>query len=110
VISRFDGRATRRRTGITGNLNRLHLHGDVLPVRQFDVDYFRHANVGKMGLALGIIEIAEFQRKHIGDDLLRIGRQLHRGEEIDRALAIDDSLRAGLIDGCDRRQRRLRSW
>ena len=38
------------------------------------------------------------------DDLLRVRRQLHGRLEADRALAIDDRLRSGLADGCDRRQ------
>ena len=69
----------------------------------------RNDRVGKVGRELGVrvVQVGELQRKHVADDLLRVGRQLHRRLEADRALAIDDRLRSGLADGCDRRQRGL---
>ncbi len=55
------------------------------------------------GFRVGIVR--EFQREHIRDELLHLGRQ--RGIlEADDTLT-DMDLLPGLIDGCDRRKRVL---
>ena len=107
VLDPFCGRATGRSPGRVGNLGRLQLDGDGFPARRFDEHRYRDDRIGELLVRLRIQQIGELQRKYIGDDLLRIGRQLHARQEVDRALTVDDRLRAGLIDGRDRRQRGL---
>src|SRR5207237_8293553 len=46
---------------------------------QLDEQRFRNDRVGKVGRELGvrIVQVGELQRKHVTDDLLRVGRELH---------------------------------
>ena len=87
----------------------MNCHRDELAAGDLDEKVFRNDRVGEIGrqLGIGIVEVAEFQREDVGDDLLRIGRQLHRRLNADPALAVDDGLRAGPVDRRDRRQRRF---
>ena len=91
------------------DVEELKRNRDDIVAGQLEERRLRDDRVGKVGRQLGVrvVEVGELQRKHVADDLLRVGRQLHGRLEADRALAIDDRLRAGPVDGCDRRQRGL---
>ena len=107
MLHPFWGRAAVRSPGIVENLGEFQSYGDILPGRRFDEHRLRDDGIGELLVGLRIYQVSELQRKDVGDDLLRIGRQLHGRQEVDGTLAVDDRLRAGLIDGRDRRQRGL---
>ncbi|KTT92043.1 hypothetical protein NS44R_14740, partial [Mammaliicoccus sciuri] len=95
--------------GIAGQGQQQACRQDHIAGRELEDCRDRDDAVGEVRrkLGVGIVVVGKLQREDVRDQLLRIGRQLRRRDEADAALAVDDGLGAGLIDGCDRIERRL---
>ena len=109
MVAPAGGRTAGRGRGLVRHVGRVHGDRDYIAIGELDEHRFGNDRIGKVGgsLGVGVVEVAELQRKDVGDDFLRIGRQLRRRQEVDPALAVDDRRGAGLIDGRNRRQCQL---